>query len=59
MKIKTILSNIRNPKVCNNTVNIYFFKVNNKNTGKISEMFKIDKKDTRTTSMTSFWGFFC
>ena len=45
MKIKTILSNIRNPKVCNNTVNIYFFKVNNKNTGKISEICsKLTKK---------------
>ena len=39
-------------------VNIYLFKVNNKNTRKRYEnMFKINNKDTRTTSMT-FSGVF-
>ena len=41
-------------------VNIYLFRVNNKNTRKRYEnLFKVNNKDTRTTSMTLFWCFYC
>ena len=40
--------------------NIHFFQVNNKNTSKkVWNMFKVNNKITRTTSMTSFWCFYC
>ena len=51
-----------------NLANIYWFKVNNRNTRKRceickwniqSEMFKVNNKNTRTTSMTLFGRFYC
>ena len=54
--------------------NVYLFKFNNRNTRKRCEirskltiktperrqnMFKANKKNTRTTSLTSFWCFYC
>ena len=41
--------------------NIYFFKVNNRNTKKkkVWNMFKVNNKNTRTTSMMSFSCFYC
>ena len=42
-------------------VNIYVLKVNNGNTLKRCEiwLFKVNNKNTRTTSLTSFWSFYC
>ena len=40
-------------------VGIYLFKVNNRNTGTVGNMFKINSKNTRTKSMTSFWCLYC
>ena len=51
-----------------NLANIYWFKVNNRNNRKRceickwniqSEMFKVNNKNTRTTSMTLFGRFYC
>ena len=54
--------------------NVYLFKFNNRNTRKRCEirskltiktperrqnMFKVNKKNTRTTSLTSVWCFYC
>ena len=38
-------------------INVYLFNVNNKNARKMCEMFQVNSKDTRTTSMTSFVEF--
>ena len=34
---------------------IYLLKVNNRNTRTRCDMFKVNKKDTRTASLVSFW----
>ena len=34
---------------------IYLFRVNNGNTNSLWNLFKIKNKDTKTTSLTSFW----
>ena len=42
------------------SANIYLFKVSNRNTRKkMWNMFKVNNKNIRTTSVTSFWCFFC
>ena len=39
---------------------IYLLKVNNRNTrNKVWNMFKVNNKDSRMTSMTSFWCLYC
>ena len=43
-----------------NPATIYLFKVNNRNTEKkVWHMFKVKCKNTRITSMTSLWHFYC
>ena len=39
--------------------NIYLFKVNNRNTKKVANSFKVNNKDARTTSLTSFCYLYC
>ena len=47
-------------KSSENPANIYLFKVDNKILEKgMKNMFKFDNKNTRTTSLTSFWCFYC
>ena len=41
-----------------NQVNKYKFLVNSSNT-RVLDMFKVNNKDTRTSSMTSFWCLYC
>ena len=42
--------------------NIYLFKVNNRNTimwNIMWNIFKVNNKNTNTTSLTSLWCFYC
>ena len=41
-----------------NPTNIYLFKVNNSDSRKKVKYVKVNNKNTRTTSMTSFWCFY-
>ena len=43
----------------NYPANIYLFKINDRNTRKRCNMFKVNNKNNRMTSMTSFWCFYC
>ena len=38
--------------------NNYLFKIGKKTLEKVRNMFKVNNKDTRTTSVTSFWCFY-
>ena len=38
---------------------VYLLKVNNRNTSTMWNLFKVNHKDTRTTSLTSFWRIYC
>ena len=44
----------------NNSANNYLFKISKRNRRKRFEMmFKVNNRNTRTISLTSFWCFYC